>query len=118
MAEDRVHPELFIRLFLSRNEMIGPGKARLLQLIDETGSISAAGRAMGMSYKRAWSLVETMNAMFSSPLVESSRGGTKGGGAALTDTGAEVLRLYRLIEEQAASASATSVEALKGLMGQ
>ena len=66
-----LHPEVFLRLYFSESEMIGPGKAALLEGIAATGSISAAGRDMGMSYKRAWSLVETMNAMFRDPLVES-----------------------------------------------
>ena len=67
--------------------MLGPGKADLLELIAETGSIAAAGRRLGMSYKRAWSLVETLNAMFRDPLVESSRGGATFGGARLTENG-------------------------------
>lgn len=75
--------------------LFGPGKADLLEHIAATGSISAAGRAMGMSYKRAWMLVEALNAGFASPLVESARGGPGGGGAALTAMGEEVLQRYR-----------------------
>lgn len=116
MTDTHLHPEIFIRLFLSPDGMIGPGKAQLLQRIDETGSISAAGRGMGMSYKRAWMLVETMNAMFHEPLVESARGGPGGGGAALTATGREVLALYRRIETEAAIAAAPFVASLKSLM--
>lgn len=77
---------------------LGPGKASLLELIRDEGSISAAGRAMGMSYKRAWSLVEEMNAAFAEPLVASVRGGAKGGGAEVTAAGVAVLAAYRRLE--------------------
>ena len=111
-----LHPEFFVRLYFSEAEMIGPGKAALLDGIARTGSISAAGRDMGMSYKRAWMLVETMNAMFREPLVSSARGGPGGGGAALTVTGRRVLDLYRQIEAEAAAASAAKVAALRRLL--
>ena len=101
MSAPRLHPEFFIRLFLNDSAMLGPGKAALLDGIARTGSISAAGREMGMSYKRAWMLVETLNAMFRAPLVESARGGAGGGGATLTETGQHVLALYRGIEAAA-----------------
>lgn len=106
-----------IRLVLGRDAMLGPGKAELLQRIGETGSISAAGRQMGMSYKRAWMLVETLNAMFREPLVTSARGGPGGGGAALTAAGCRVLELYRALEHAAALAGAEQVEALHALLG-
>lgn len=77
--------------------VFGPGKADLLQAISEEGSISAAGRRMGMSYKRAWSLVEEMNDAFAEPLVLSARGGAHGGGAHLTATGQAVLAEYRAL---------------------
>lgn len=80
---------------------IGPGKADLLQGIKETGSISAAGRRIDMSYKRAWYLVEAMNAHFDRPLVEASKGGKSGGGAKLTQLGEDVLTAFR--EMQAAT---------------
>jgi len=95
--------------------MLGPGKADLLDLIRETGSISAAGRRMGMSYKRAWLLVETMNAIFCDPLVESSRGGAQGGGARLTPTGEAVLAHYRRLEARAGEAGAEDVAALMAM---
>lgn len=75
---------------------LGPGKAALLQAIADTGSISAAGRAMGLSYRRAWLLVDTMNRCYSKPLVETAHGGPRGGGAKLTSNGGEMLRDYRL----------------------
>ena len=97
--------------------MVGPGKAELLQRIGETGSIAAAGRAMGMSYKRAWQLVETMNAMFAEPVVTSVRGGLRGGGATLTATGAEVLAAYGDAVEAASVAAAPGAERLAALLG-
>lgn len=96
--------------------MLGPGKVELLALIRDTGSISAAGRRMAMSYKRAWMLVEEMNAAFAEPLVISSRGGSGGGGAHLTDAGAEVLRLYGAIVEEAMAASAERIAQLEGML--
>ena len=82
MTADRPDPTLRLRIVFAPGAMIGPGKADLLDGIARTGSIAAAGRDMGMSYKRAWQLVETMNAMFAAPVVESSRGGARGGGRA------------------------------------
>lgn len=96
--------------------MIGPGKADLLERIGRTGSIAAAGREMAMSYKRAWSLVEEMNAAFAAPLVVSARGGAGGGGAQLTETGAAVLTLYRAIVEKAGAAAEEEITALEGLL--
>lgn len=78
--------------------MIGPGKAELLERIDATGSIAAAARAMDMSYKRAWMLIGTLNAMFDVALVDSARGGPGKGGAVLTERGRGVLATYREIE--------------------
>lgn len=96
--------------------MIGPGKAELLERIRDTGSIAAAGRQMAMSYKRAWLLVDEMNAAFGTPLVDSARGGPGGGGAQLTDTGHEVLRLYRDIVARAEAACAAPIAALEGML--
>ena len=101
---------------LFNDAMLGPGKAELLDRIGTTGSIAAAGRQMGMSYKRAWMLVEEMNAAFQEPLVASTRGGPGGGGARLTGTGAEVLRLYHDILATAMAASAESLAALEAML--
>lgn len=109
-------PVLRLRLVWPGRGMLGPGKADLLALIDETGSISAAGRAMGMSYKRAWTLVSTLNDMFAEPLVDRARGGTQGGGAALTETGRQVLAHYRSLEASSAQAGAAPIAALEALM--
>jgi molybdate transport system regulatory protein len=86
---------LRLRLLFGDRLVFGPGKAELLDRIRATGSIAAAGRAMGMSYKRAWSLVEEMNAAFARPLVTSARGGAGGGGASLTEDGLAVLTAYQ-----------------------
>src|SRR5690606_15386066 len=82
----------------------------------ETGSISAAGRAMGMSYKRAWTLVEEMNSAFTSPLVASARGGSGGGGAHLTPEGEAVLALFREIERKSREAGAAEIAALEAML--
>ena len=109
-------PRLRIRIVFGEDEMIGPGKAELLERIERLGSIAAAGREMGMSYKRAWQLIGTLNAMFREPLVDSTRGGPGGGGAVLTEIGREVLALYRAFETDAAEAGAARLEALHGLL--
>lgn len=96
--------------------MLGPGKAELLERIRDTGSISAAGRQMQMSYKRAWMLVETLNAIFREPLVDSTRGGKKGGGAKLTQTGLAVLAQYRSFEETVAKSGAAQISVLRGML--
>ena len=101
---------------LFEDAMLGPGKAELLERIEKTGSIAAAGRQMDMSYKRAWSLVEEMNAAFNTPLVTSSRGGPGGGGARLTETGERVLFLYHDVVETAQSATASSLAALESML--
>ncbi len=90
--------DLKLRLEFDNGLVMGPGKAELLEAIAREGSISAAGRAMGMSYKRAWGLVEEMNAGLSEPVVISLRGGAKGGGAAVTEAGAKLLTRFRALE--------------------
>jgi molybdate transport system regulatory protein len=95
------YPLTKLRVFLGPETLLGPGKADLLQGIEETGSIAAAGRRMGMSYKRAWYLVDTLNAYFREPVVISVKGGPKGGGASLTDTGKAVLAHYRRMQRKA-----------------
>ncbi|WP_127143857.1 winged helix-turn-helix domain-containing protein [Pelagibacterium montanilacus] len=106
-----------LRIVVDADAYIGPGRADLLELIAQTGSISAAGKAMGMSYKRAWGLVQALNGAFDSPLVEAARGGKDQGGASLTETGHDVLRLYRAIEDKTAAAIAEDVAALRRLKG-
>ena len=108
-------PRARLRIVLGPNVALGPGKADLLEGVKETGSISAAGRRMGMSYKRAWYHVSAMNACFATPLVETSKGGAGGGGARLTPLGEEVLARFRHMEALAATAVATEVRALARL---
>ncbi len=105
-------PRLRIRIVFGEDEMMGPGKADLLERIDRCGSIAAAGREMGMSYKRAWELIGTLNAMFRAPLVESTRGGPGGGGAVLTDLGHEVVSEYRAFEAEAAAGGSARLATL------
>ena len=91
-----------LRVLLGSAIALGPGKADLLDAIDAAGSITGAARRMGMSYRRAWLLVETMNGCFRKPLVETARGGPHGGGARLTGLGKDVLARYRAMEAKAA----------------
>ena len=108
-------PALRLRVVFEGGRRLGPGKADLLELVSETGSISAAGRRMGMSYKRAWTLIEELNAMFRAPLVHSVRGGAKGGGAQLTEMGETILAHYRALEREAALHGHAELEALTAL---
>ena len=116
MEQASLRPRLRIRIVFGADEMIGPGKAELLERIASTGSIAAAGREMGMSYKRAWQLIGTLNEMFRDPLVDSTRGGPGGGGARLTDAGQRVLTLYRAFEQEASGAGSTQLNALCALL--
>ena len=103
----RVGPlELKIMLFCGDVTAIGPGKAELLEAIEREGSISAAGRVMGMSYRRAWSLVDTMNRCWSEPVVHTAIGGGGKGGAKLTPFGVRLVRAYRELEAKLDEAAA------------
>lgn len=109
-------PRLRLRLHFGDDLTLGPGKADLLEHIRVAGSISEAGRRMGMSYKRAWSLVEEMNRAFRAPLVESARGGAKGGGAVLTETGLEVLAQFRALEALTLTEGAGRIAVIAALL--
>jgi len=111
-----IKARLRLRLMAGEEIAIGPGKADLLAAIAATGSIAAAGRRLDMSYRRAWLLVETMNRCFRSPVVEAAKGGAKGGGARLTELGAEVLESYRRMESKAERAIAADVVKLRRRM--
>lgn len=106
-------PHLWLRVRFEGGDFIGPGKAELLQRIAATGSIAAAAREMGMSYKRAWSIAETLNAMFDAPLVASARGGPGKGGASLTERGQEVVAAYLAIEAAAGQAAGAELARLQ-----
>ena len=105
-----------IRLLIGDAVALGPGKARLLEAIGASGSIAAAARSMGMSYGRAWQLVQAMNGDFRAPLVERAAGGRGGGGAALTELGRDALDRYRGIEARADAAVADDLEAFSALL--
>jgi molybdate transport system regulatory protein len=104
---------LTLRVDLGEDRAIGPGKIRLLEAIRDTGSISKAGIALGMSYRRAWLPVDNMNNCFREPVVAAQAGGTHGGGAALTAFGAKLIDQYRAIEVEAHSANADRLRELE-----
>jgi molybdate transport system regulatory protein len=110
-------PQLSVRIDLDAEDRIGPGKIQLLEKIQQFGSISAAGRAMDMSYKRAWDLVDEINRICRQPAVERQTGGKNGGGAALTPFGASLVARYRKIERDAASAVRKELVALRSDIG-
>lgn len=106
-------PSLVVRIDMSPDARIGHGKIELLEEIARHGSITAAGRAINMSYKRAWDLVDEINRIFGRDVVERQVGGKHGGGASLTDLGIDLVRRYRHIERSAAAAARDDLVALK-----
>jgi molybdate transport system regulatory protein len=110
-------PSLSVRIDLDSEGRIGPGKIQLLEHIQSCGSISAAGRAMDMSYKRAWDLVDEINRICRHPAVERQTGGKNGGGAVLTPFGMSLVARYRKIERDAASAVRKELVALRTDIG-
>jgi molybdate transport system regulatory protein len=102
-----------IRIDLGPAKRLGPGKIKLLQAIADEGSISGAGRALGMSYRRAWELVADLNECFGQALVDTQMGGKKGGGAQLTLFGKELVKHYRAIETKAEKAASSHLKALQ-----
>jgi molybdate transport system regulatory protein len=114
MAAER--PSARLRVLLGAATAIGPGKADLLEAVGRTGSISGAARAMGMSYRRAWLLVDTMNRSFRAPLIETVAGGSGGGGARVTAFGWDVLQRYRAMEAKAQDAVGADLEAFRALL--
>lgn len=97
-ARGRAAPRL--RIAMGEGLILGPGKVDLIEAIERSGSISGAARDMGMSYRRAWLLVDALNHMFKSPVVEAATGGARGGGAVITEFGKGVAAAYRRIEER------------------
>jgi molybdate transport system regulatory protein len=109
-----LHPRLRVR---HGDEIaLGPGKADLLDAIEKTGTLGGAAQLLGMSYMRAWKLVQTMNACFREPLVETSRGGNLRGSAALTATGRAVRDLYRRMEAESLRATEADWKELSALL--
>jgi molybdate transport system regulatory protein len=109
LAEDR----LSLRIDLATGGRIGPGKIAVLEQIATTGSISGAGRALGMSYRRTWALVEALNLGIGRPVVATSAGGSGGGGASLTETGRTLIACYRAIEADSTKLARKHLAALK-----
>lgn len=105
-----------LRVLLGEATAIGPGKADLLDAVARSGSISGAARAMGMSYRRAWLLIDTMNKSFRAPLVETNAGGKGGGGAQVTAFGHDVLARYRAMEDKARAAVRADLDAFRDLL--
>ncbi len=105
-----------LRVTLGEVIAIGPGKVRLLEAVQETGSITAAAKSIGMSYRRAWLLLDELNGSLRSPAIESAKGGSAGGATTLTDVGLQVVALYRHIEATAASACEADLKRLLGLL--
>jgi len=110
-------PSLSVRIDLDPEGRIGPGKIQLLENIHKNGSISAAGRAMDMSYKRAWDLVDEINRICRQAAVERQTGGKNGGGAVLTAFGLSLVTRYRKIERDAARAARKELQALRSEIG-
>lgn len=104
---------LTVRVDFGAERALGPGKIRLLEAIGKTGSISRAGRSLGMSYRRAWLLIDDMNRCFRAPVVATQPGGVRGGGAALTSFGRELIENYRAIEARATAAAKFHLQALE-----
>jgi molybdate transport system regulatory protein len=108
---------LTIRLDFELGRRLGAGKIALLESIEKTGSISAAGRAHQMSYRRAWLLVDELNQLFAEPAVSAHHGGARGGGAALTDQGRRIVALYRGAEAKMRAAAQGDIEAIERDLG-
>jgi molybdate transport system regulatory protein len=104
---------LTVRLDFEGERRLGPGKVALLEAIEATGSITAAAKALGMSYRRAWVLLEETNALFTSPVTDTAQGGRQGGGAALTSFGREVVARYRALEDALQRAARSDVRFLE-----
>ena len=104
---------LTIRLDFELGRRLGAGKVALLESIEKTGSISAAGRAHRMSYRRAWHLVDELNQIIAKPVVAAQHGGVRGGGAALTEQGRRIVALYRDAEAKMRSEAQSEIDAIE-----
>ena len=110
--------DLIVRIDLGVHGRLGPGKLLLLQMIDKHGSISAAGRAMNMSYRQAWSLIDQLNHAFKEPVVHSQTGGKSGGGASLTDFGKLLLTHCNAIVSTAKKTAGPHLEFIEAVLSQ
>jgi molybdate transport system regulatory protein len=111
-------PRLTLRIDFDDGRAVGPGKIKLMELIDKHGSISEAGRQMGMSYRRAWLLVDSLTRCFRAPVVARQTGGHQGGGASLTKFGHAVVHHYRAVESAAVKAGAAHIRALSAAVAE
>jgi molybdate transport system regulatory protein len=109
-------PKLTLRVDFGSGRALGPGKVRLLEAIDKTGSISQAGKALGMSYRRAWLLVDDMNSCFRDAVISAQPGGAHGGGATLTPFGQHLVERYRAIETDATDAARKHLDDLEAAL--
>ena len=118
MVQKRTRTEICprFRILCGPDIAVGPGKAELLEHLQQTRSIARAAKRMKMSYMRAWTLVKTMERCFKQPLVRAARGGAKGGGAALTETGQKVLTLYHRLETESLQATQATWNELRTLL--
>ena len=108
--------QLRLRILAGKDIALGPGKVELLRRVQETHSISEAARQMKMSYMRAWTLIQTMNRCFETPVIRTTRGGQERGGASLTETGEEALALYAQLETECLAATKTTRKAITSLL--
>ena len=115
----RPKPQAKFRMRITAGDaiLIGPGKIALVEAIAQSGSITLAAKSLGMSYRRAWMLLDELNKALKKPAVESAVGGSHGGGSVLTDTGRELTALYRRIEATAAEACQADLKRLVGMLG-
>ncbi|ALV04730.1 winged helix-turn-helix domain-containing protein [Roseateles depolymerans] len=113
-----VHPEFKLRMRITQGEQvaIGPGKIALLEALDQAGSITAAAKALGMSYRRAWLLIDELNHALREPAVTTAAGGAQGGGSVLTDSGRALVALYRQIEARAQAHCADDIRTLTKML--
>jgi molybdate transport system regulatory protein len=118
MSPKRSKLEVRFRLRITKGEEIalGPGKTDLLEAIAKTGSLTSAAKSLGMSYRRAWLLVDTMNQCFREPVVKTVSGGAHGGSTELTEVGREIVRRYRHAEAVALSGGKRDTDVILGLL--
>lgn len=116
--DEAVHCKVRWRMRIMWHEVIaiGPGKISLLEAVQSEGSITAAAKSLGMSYRRAWLLLNEINSTLKNPATVSQHGGSSGGVSRLTEVGEEVVKLYRIIEKKATEVNRNELEQLIGLL--
>jgi len=116
MNSNKLKVRLRMRIYRDQTIAIGPGKIALLRAIEHTGSITAAAKFLGMSYRRAWLLVEEINKSLVLPATEAEGGGFRGGGTRLTDVGREIIRRYQAAEDAAMQAAGEHIHAMMAML--